>query len=499
MELVFQETQVDYLQSVVCEQICQEETGEAIVPDSSPDMEKIVDSFATVLLRSKDCQTGVLTAACGANVGVVYTAEGEGQPRLISVYLPFNVRKTSDAIAPDSLCCVACSIRSVDARMLNSRKLTVRVTVCCSVQIWNRGAACGYTAVEPPSMLQLRPAVYPLQLPVDYAEKQITLRDAIPGPQPEAARILRAGAVCELSEQRMLGSRAVFKGNFRLQLLYESREGALCSCELPVAFSQFCEFGQDYDEQPLELTPVFDTVQVEPGEDGMLEIELGLCMQCCVQALVKLPVLEDAYCTSGQLELRWQEYALQPQLDQRVLTQPVREEIPAQAREVVDCAAWAEPPEVVQADGVSRITVPVRVQALYLDPEGQYQGASARFTAELQAPAGAQSCCRAGAWLEGPVFAAAGAERIEVRFTVGVCCRWYDGRTCRSICGGTLEPGEPEAERPAVIIRTLPQDCSFWELAKELRTTVSAIQIANDMEQEEQAEAGTMLLIPIVA
>ena len=58
---------------------------------------------------------------------------------------------------------------------------------------------------------------------------------------------------------------------------------------------------------------------------------------------------------------------------------------------------------------------------------------------------------------------------------------------------------EPDPDRPAVIIRTVPEDSSIWEIAKELRTTVSAIQIANDMEEEDQVPAGTMLLIPIVA
>lgn len=85
-----------------------------------------------------------------------------------------------------------------------------------------------------------------------------------------------------------------------------------------------------------------------------------------------------------------------------------------------------------------------------------------------------------------------------MRLPLGLRCDWYADRQLHSICGGTLEEGQAREDGPAVIIRTLESDGDLWDIAKELRTTVSAIQIANDME-EEIAPAGTMLLIPIVA
>ena len=54
MELEFQKVHISYLQCVLHETILQEESGETIVPDSMPDMDCIVDSFAGVILRSKE-------------------------------------------------------------------------------------------------------------------------------------------------------------------------------------------------------------------------------------------------------------------------------------------------------------------------------------------------------------------------------------------------------------------------------------------------------------
>ena len=74
---------------------------------------------------------------------------------------------------------------------------------------------------------------------------------------------------------------------------------------------------------------------------------------------------------------------------------------------------------------------------------------------------------------------------------------WYDETEHTCICAARLEEGAKE-ERPALIIRTLDSDRPLWDIARELRTTVSAIQLANDLDADV-APAGTMLLIPIVA
>ena len=58
MELVFQESRLDYLSRILCETVTQEQTAELIVPDSYPDADRVVDAFATALIRSEECTAG---------------------------------------------------------------------------------------------------------------------------------------------------------------------------------------------------------------------------------------------------------------------------------------------------------------------------------------------------------------------------------------------------------------------------------------------------------
>lgn len=497
MELEFQQVHISYLQCVLHETIMQEEIGETIVPDSMPDMDCIVDSFAGAIVRGKECQGGTVSLVGDIQAGVLYTSQQEDMPRQISVYLPFSLRRS--ITAPDGCqSVVECRVRSVDARMLNSRKVSIRVGLCIVLQVYEpRNEMCSKPGQQA-RWLQMKYAEYPMQLPVECGEKNMLLRDTMPlgTGQPEAARLLHIGARCEITDEKLTGNKAVCKGQLIMRLLYETREQALASAEVSLPFSQFMDLEREYEEQGLRLIPVLTGLEAV-AEGDSVTVEAGVNLQCMIHQTVQVPMLRDAYATRGALELQWKSCEMVPRLDSRLIRQELRQELRTEASEVVRAEAMADAPEMEWQEGQCRIKLPVQLRVLYRDPQGQFRSAGQRAEVNVEVPA---EKCRCYAHLAefGPLFAAPAAGGIEMRLPVGLRCDWYADRQLHSICGGSLEEGEAQEDGPAVIIRTLESEGDLWDIAKELRTTVSAIQIANDME-EEVAPAGTMLLIPIVA
>ena len=53
MELAFEKNAVDHLQKLVCQVASQEETAETVVPDSLPDVGRIVGCWGVPVIRSK--------------------------------------------------------------------------------------------------------------------------------------------------------------------------------------------------------------------------------------------------------------------------------------------------------------------------------------------------------------------------------------------------------------------------------------------------------------
>ena len=133
MELAFEEKKMPYLSLVARQVLYQEETAESIVPDSSPDMARIVDCSGRVLLRSKDCRDGSVTISGGVQAEILYQAEEESGLRSLHVYLPFSVRVENPDLTGSAYVQCDCRIRSIDGRMLNPRKAMVRVNLGCAV------------------------------------------------------------------------------------------------------------------------------------------------------------------------------------------------------------------------------------------------------------------------------------------------------------------------------------------------------------------------------
>ena len=495
MELEFRRTQIPYLQCVCHETLIQEEHGETIVPDSMPDMERIVGSCAEAVLRSRACAGGELALAGDVQACVLYRAAGEDEPRQLSVFLPFTLRR---AVPEGSCsCAVQCAVKRTEAQMLGSRRVDVRVTLLITLRIWRSREQTCFCPAEPDRLVQLRFAEYPMRLVRECAEKPVLLRDTLPlgAGAPEPARIVFAGGRCELTEEKLSGSQAACKGALRLSLLYQTPEGTLGGCELSMPFSQLIDLEGSYDEQGLELLPVLTSLEVMAEGSGV-SVEAGICLQCVVTQTVNVPLVEDAYALRGNLRAETQRLELQPLLDSRTLRQDCLLELPAQAAEILRAEALPDAPRIEWDDGLCRIRVPVAVRVLCRDARGECRlvEGSTELSGELPA---ARSACQAEARIDGPVFAVPGGGRIELRIPVAAQVRWYDDAPRQSICALELTEG-PREERPAVVIRTLAADAQLWDIAKELRTTVSAIQIANDMDAD-MAPAGTMLLIPIVA
>ena len=126
MELVFQESRLDYLSRILCETVTQEQTAELIVPDSYPDADRVVDAFATALIRSEECTAGAAGVSGSVQAGVLFVTE-DGEVQCLQTQIPFSARKEFDTKYDDCTMQCVCAVSGVDARMLNSRKVLVRV------------------------------------------------------------------------------------------------------------------------------------------------------------------------------------------------------------------------------------------------------------------------------------------------------------------------------------------------------------------------------------
>ena len=156
MELSFETRPVRYLGHILHETGRQEETAEVIVPDSCPDVERVVFASASALLRGTECRAGSVLISGGIRASALCVPEDGTSPQKLDAYLPFSLRMEHTAIAERTQVFPELFVRQADARLVNSRKILFRVDLGCTLDGYEQKELTVYTLQSPPQQLQLR-------------------------------------------------------------------------------------------------------------------------------------------------------------------------------------------------------------------------------------------------------------------------------------------------------------------------------------------------------
>ena len=123
MELQFKKQAFACMDTVVREVQNLEQTHEIKLPDSMPDIGRVLDSWGQVLLRGKEWRGNAMMVSGGVMTWVLYAAEGDPQPQSVEVWIPFQMRWEFPQTQRDGTICVLPLLKSVDARSTSARKM----------------------------------------------------------------------------------------------------------------------------------------------------------------------------------------------------------------------------------------------------------------------------------------------------------------------------------------------------------------------------------------
>lgn len=332
MELAFEKNAVDHLQKLVCQVASQEETAETVVPDSLPDVGRIVGCWGVPVIRSKEWRQNGMGASGGISAWVLYVPEEGGPARQVSVYLPFTVKWEFPPTEQEGQMRVSCRLRSIDARMVNSRKILVRASLACQGEAYCPGQAVFYTLPAPPKELEVLRQRLPLQLPTELTEKSFLLDEELelPGGAPAVREMVSYQVRPMVTDAKVLGEKAVFKGTCGLHFLYMTPEDRLAVWDFELPFSQYTELSRVYDqEEELQIEPVLTGVEVTADEEGRrLRLKCSVAAQCLVLAKQTVDLVQDLYSLRCGVTPQLQRLPMKSRLDRQQLREQAESSFP---------------------------------------------------------------------------------------------------------------------------------------------------------------------------
>lgn len=485
--------------------LCQEETLESIVPDACPDILRIVDVCGQATLTGKQAREGVAQVTGMVRACILYQPEGGGGLRKMEVGLPFTCQAEAPGLTERGTVLADPRLRCAEARVLNPRKVLLRVdlavdvTACQPVErpVCGGVADCG---AENLCQKQYKGEDYLL---CTVQEKPFTFSDRVrlqtgSGEAPVLLSV-RAQPVC--AESKLIGARLIFKGTVELYFLLQEAGGGLSAGHESMPFSQIIEAAGSAEEgeSQVEVEVAAFRCEQDPADGRELEVELELLAQARIRCHRPVVLLQDLYSTSHLMETERENQPLCRLIEQSVRPQAVREllETGEMVRSVVDARLALGQLRQSREGNELVLTVEGWVTVLYLDENELVQCVrrSIPVSCRLECPEGVRCSCRCAC--PGEVFAAPAAGGVEVRFTVEFHCLTTETAAVPAVTNAQLGEARNagDGQRPSVVLRMPAPGEELWDIAKAHGATMEQIIQANELE-EDALPMGRMLLIP---
>ena len=495
MELPFEKTVSRFWQQKLYAPVMKEEIQEYKLPEGMPDVERVIAAWGQVVLRGKEWRPSHIGLTGGIMVWAIYAA-GDGTVRRIESWLPFSVRTEHNHEGEEGVIRAECVLSGVDARTASSRKLMLRCQLGILVQTLISREAELYHPGELPGDIEILERAYPMILTRETGEKSFLCEERLELPQGTGSieQLLYYRLTPRVQEQKVQGSRGVFRGIGQLHLLCREAGGRLRSLELELPFAQYLDLEGDY-EDGAEISNLMAVTSLEAEvEEGGVQVRCGLVSQYIINAPTVIRCLEDAYSPLRELELVRQELRLPAWLDEQVRQVELQERLTGEGVPV-DQIFFPDLPAVSRQPGGAEVRVGGSFQALWEETDGALTTKNARAAKPIQLATECDTIpCT---WLCGGVRTGREGSgwsmeaRMDVRLDSAAAAPIP---MVSGIRAGELR--EPDPDRASVIVRARHPGESLWDIAKYCGSTVSAIQRLNKLEREP--EENRLLLIPVI-
>lgn len=474
-----------------------EQTLEIKLPEGMPDVGQVLTAWGQPVLRSKEWRDDAVLFSGGMMIWVLYAPEDGSEEQCIHGWIPYQMRWELPEDVPEGTVRFYCLPRFVDGRSTSPRKILVRGGLAVLAEGFVPAAQETAVPEAMPEDVALLESSYPLRLIKEAGEKTFLMEETLRLPEsvPEIRQLVCWRVNPRILDQRVLGDKAVLRGNGNLHLLYRSESGQLHSWDFEIPFSQYAqlqgEYGSDARMNPV-LMPT--ALEVELGEDGSLSFKSSMTAQYVITDKEPMTLVEDAYSPGRELTVQTEDLTPPVILENRRENIYGEQTLPVQANLTADVQFLPDFPRQRPVEGGVEMEYPGQFQVLYYGENGRLQASGARWQGKQTISAGDNSRI-AAVPLAADVQAVAGSGQIQMKAELPVELTTTVDQPIPMVTAVALgQQKSPDPGRPSLILRRAGED-RLWDIAKASGSTMEAIRRANGLTGEPMPDQ--MLLIPV--
>ena len=474
-----------------------EESADAIVPDTFPDIARIVYADGMVTIKDQSPQNDRILVSGNVAVTVLYQPEGEDGLRRLDVPLSFAHIEEGRGVGAESICFVRCSMVSVDARAVNSRKVSVTAKLCFESSVYQDQVLtytekidCGQTPIE--VLYDTRE----ISLLSTVRTGEFTILDDLELSGSDDLELLHTDCTLRQNECRAMNGRLLVRGDAALHMLVRDDIGSLQQIVQTVPFTQMVDVEGLAENETVTLRLAVRGVDCVLEKGGVLSVGIGASALILRAETHMVRTIRDLYQTKHELNV----CAGQINIHQCAIcgnfSADSSETVPIgmQVSQYIYAKAVCTEGKPEESD---TIRLKVDAEIVYLDEEGSvYQ-----THRTLSVPVHFNMPMHGFSPQDFTVAVTAspsGEDSVNLRFAVSGLMMRSSPERIQDITKVEISAEERSGLGDVtLVLRRVDEGEQLWDIAKQYATTAAAIRAANDIPEEEQAVGAQMLLIPI--
>ncbi len=500
LKVELQKNALQYQRKVALETVYREESADCIVPDSQPDIARILDVSAIAFIRDREADHDEVKLRCSIRAVVLYAAEDSEKIYAIEVPIAYTHATQIRGVEPrDELICDA-SVVTADARILNPRKVSVRVNTAYSICAYRQGSEdIAFAAAEEGCCVKTERKT--LSYTTAVAVKNFTLVEDIDleAAMPSAERVYCASFDLVAQDAKILAGRVTVRAQANVKALYQSVDGALCTLERSFDFTQSADIPAGEDENTANVSFYLRSFELDcavdmSGESRYLSLSAGITMNVEAIESREFEIIQDLYGLKRELSFTCRELDLMPPGESCTISRHFSETM--DTGETVACVLYCRlcPDFSFEKTGEEEIGTGITAYLVYKAEDGQLYGISKRLM--LRFPVSDADLASARLSTDETTAMPSGGG-LTVEFDAALSCRTIPSgkiSVVESAQWGEEYPQDPRG-LSAVLTRITAEE-SVWEIARRYHTTSEAIEAVNQ-GIDIKAGGNPLILIPL--
>ena len=484
---------------------------DVIVPDSKPDIKKILQIDANTDVTTCEIQNDRVLLCGNVYFNIVYLPEETDVLQSIRVTVPFTDIVAINGVSPEMDCMFEADILSVNYKILNGRKFSVKSVVEAALNIRSTASVELVSGISDCD-IQVQNDDVELLKQCARCNKNIEINEKIvvPDTEPAINEVLNISTKVNEYTIKLINNKAIIKGDIKLSCTYvEAVNHKITGINSVVPFTEIIDIegisAEDVCNARIESKICeYNCAETTDGEIRCIETKSSLCVDISALRDNKCAIVSDCYAVNKDLELVTSEVRIPRKVNDISYNDTLKTSLNVGENEplidrVYDVFSKAYVENVSVKDKKIILNGVIDNYVLYVTKDEDTPIYCLKNEMEFMQEFDCNECSDPEGDFMTEIlntsYALGADDKVNLRVNLRIGGVIYDLKKVNVITDIKIAEFKSAPETASITVYFVQDNESLWDIAKRYLTTVDAIVNVNEIS-DGCVQKGMRLLIP---